>query len=109
MVATTCLSESEQNQPLPNKEMQRLLREVRQKTGQNWQITYRDHLVSFGWFGRKRLVRNYSVYVEVGGCLPFQWVTCAGGREETTLAYLFGLLTGLDQASRASGVAERGL
>jgi len=105
---TTTLSDCELNIPLENSQLQQLLEEVREKSGRNWQVTKRS-------FFRRRVFRKpiestfYSVYLEVGGCMPYQLLNFYKGEgrygtfiSESELAcYLMGMVDGLDSAQKA--------
>ncbi len=102
---TTCLSDSEQNRPLKNKVISEVLQQVRELTGENWQVVENE-------FTSKRLFRkpvtsfSYELYVEVGGCMPFMCINFYRSDSESSInprnnadlvvAYLYGMLGGLN-------------
>ena len=105
MCITTSLYDSEQNQVIKNKEIAELLAEVREKTGENWQVIEREYVSRPRWF--KEIVRTfrYELYVEVGGCMPFQMINFYRDKmtssintrtnAELIIAYFYGMLSGL--------------
>jgi hypothetical protein len=76
MTCTTFLYDCELNVPLPNAECQKILDEVRKKTGNDWQVvelstaplTWIDRLL-----GREK-TPLYGLYVYVGGMGPWQQI-----------------------------------
>ncbi len=97
MVATTSLFESEQNQPTGDVDLDELVAEVREKTGENWQVVKRlDYWRRKHWWSRKKKgFYRIDLYVEVGGLFPFQVLQCVRNTGEAK-AYLYGVLTGMN-------------
>lgn len=103
---TTCLSDHEQNQPLKNQVIADLLKEVREKTRENWQVIEIEHISKPGWFKEAVRTYNYELYLEIGGCLPFcvinfyrsdtSWTINPRNGAELIVAYLYGILSGLN-------------
>ena len=105
MCITTCLHDSEQDQVLKNKEIAELLSEVREKTGENWQVVEREHISKPRWFKETVRTFRYELYIEVGGCMPFQMINFYRDEmsssinpkvtAELIVAYFLGMLGGL--------------
>jgi len=105
MCITTCLYDSEQNQVLKNKEISELLDEIREVTGENWQVIEREYITKF-WFKENIKTISYELYVEVGGCLSFQMINFYRDEmsssinprvtAELIIAYFYGMLSVLN-------------
>jgi|ERR1035437_4374259 hypothetical protein len=99
MTCTTFLHDSELNQPLPNAELQKILEEVRERTGKNWQVVPTQ--CTIGNWPCKKTITLYGVYVYVGGCGPWQQINFYTEFAKSSInlfvtldlvaAYLFGL------------------
>ncbi len=70
MVCTTSLSESNQNVPTKDDDLNELIQEARDITGRNWQVVERIHCFKRSkWYKSNEPVYRYDLYVEVGaGC-----------------------------------------
>lgn len=102
MPITTFLHDGELNQPTGDREIDELLAEVRRNTGRNYQVVTRRAVERFGLFGlRKHLLTRMSVYLEVGGMGPWQWISCTQDAA-TVRAYLLGMLGGHDYCLRSN-------
>ncbi len=91
MVCTTILAKHEQNKPTHDDELDELVAEAREKTGTNWQVL--EHSYQKGFWRWKSTHYWYELLHEVGGCFPFQTLTCVKSAQEAK-CYLFGLLSG---------------
>lgn len=89
---TTCLSPHQLNKPTRDVLLNEVLAEVRQCTGENWQVVEFTNITR-KWF-RDREYVWYGLHVEVGGVLPYQVISCVNTAKERK-AYLYGILTGL--------------
>jgi len=98
-VLTTCLSDAEATEACPDSGIESLLVEVRACSGMNIRVR-QQHTAGGRWWWRWQRT-TYSLYVHVGGMLPWQYVMCGSGARETTLAYLYGYLQGMDDAGAA--------
>jgi hypothetical protein len=104
MCITTFLHDGEQNQALKNKEMSELLAEVREVTGENWQVIEREYITKF-WFKENIRTLSYELYVEVGEVGPFQQINFYRDEmsssinirvtAELIIAYFYGMLSGI--------------
>jgi hypothetical protein len=77
MTCTTFLHDNELNVSLPNAECQKILDEVRNKTGENWQVVELKFTTASSWFDRvlgKKKPPLYGLYVYVGGMGPWQQI-----------------------------------
>lgn len=95
---TTTLS-GEQNKSTGNDELDELLGEVRERSGVNWQIEVWNEIIGykFALFKFKPIYRKqYFLYKEVGGVLPFQQVTIASGDIKNCMSFLCGYISGFD-------------
>lgn len=102
---TTFLSTNEQNIPIKNIEITKLLAEIRDKTKENWQVLEIEHSRSPSFFRKSITTFSYEVYFEVGGCAPFQIINFYRDNTGTTLnigvsaelvvAYFYGILSGI--------------
>ncbi len=102
MPITTFLHDGELNQPSGDAEIDELLDEVKQNTGRNYQVVTHRAVERIGLFGlRKREFTRMSVYLEVGGMGPWQWLSCTQDAA-TVRAYLLGMLGGHDDALRSN-------
>jgi hypothetical protein len=110
MCITTFLHDGEQNQVLKNKEIAELLAEVREKTDENWQVIEHEHVSRPRWFKETIRTLSYELYVEVGGCLPFQQINFYRDEmsssiniritAELIIAYFYGMLSGLNNLKK---------
>jgi hypothetical protein len=104
MVCTTFLHDGELNVPTSNKELNSILKEIRNKSGEDWQVVervynVRKHLWSMG------TRKTYELYKYVGGCGPWQQINFYREDEATSInlsnsattviAFLYGMLAGL--------------
>lgn len=99
MTCTTFLHEGELNVPLPNAELQKLLEEVRERTGKDWQVVPIQAVK--GRWPVKKTITLYGVYVYVGGVGPWQQINFYREGSDSSInlyvtldlvaAYLFGL------------------
>ena len=106
MVCTTFLHSGELDRPTSNKTINTVLAEVREVTGQNWQVIERFADYSPPWwkFWETPLkLPVYELYVYVGGVGPWQqinfyrdhsWSINLSNSAEHVIAYLFGILAG---------------
>ena len=102
MTCTTFLHASELNQKLPDADLQKLLEEVRDLTGKDWQIVPNQAVT--GRWPFKKLTTSYGVYVYVGGIGPWQQINFYTEHSGSSInlyvsldlvaAYLFGLHCG---------------
>ena len=88
----TCLSPHQINKPTRDVPLNEVLAEVRQRTGENWQVVEFTNITR-KWF-RDREHVWYGLHVEVGGIFPYQVISCVNTAEECK-AYLYGVLTGM--------------
>lgn len=93
MVCTTYLHQSKQNKPTSDNDLNELLEEIRLETNENWQAVERTRFVP-RFLRKPKVTTELNLYVEVGGCLPFQELFCVRTHREAK-AYLLGLLEGL--------------
>ena len=105
MVMTVGLSEWEQNIPTSNKLINDLIAEVRQKTGENWQVLEMT-FTHKKWF-KTTTYKSYELLIEVGGCFPFQVINFYRSDSDTEgsinprvsdeliVSYLYGILSGI--------------
>lgn len=111
MTATTFLHDGELNIPTSNKVINDLLKEVREATGQDWQILELKLYPKKKWFQRpsdRAPKLFYEVYLYVGGMGPWQqinfyregtdWSINLVNTSELVVAYLYGILAGIHQA-----------
>lgn len=106
MTCTTYLDESELNVPTSNKEVNDLLKELRTATTEDWQIT--EKFEKTGIFSKGR--HSYQVFKYVGGMGPYQVMNFYkedaessinfGISADTLMAYMLGILVGMDSANR---------
>lgn len=102
MPITTFLHDGELNQPTGDAEIDELLAEVRQTSGRNYQVVTRRAIERSGLLGlRKREHVRMSVYLEVPGVGPWQWLSCTTDAA-TVRAYLLGMLGGHDDCLRSN-------
>jgi len=102
MTCTTFLHDGELNQPLPNAELQKILEEVRERTGKNWQVV--PIQTTSGRWPYKKNKTLYGVYVYVGGMGPWQQINFYAEGSDSSInlyvtldlvaAYLFGIHAG---------------
>ncbi len=107
MTCTTFLHDSELNQPLPDRELQNLLDEIRTQTAQNWQVVHHPQLTPNKWLSRFRSPSEplYGLYLYVGGCGPWQQINFFDNKSNSSInlyvplaqiaAYLMGIASGL--------------
>lgn len=92
MVATTTLMDHELNKSTHDPEVDRLIEEARRVSGKNWQVIVTKHRDE-RFFAPTRISKNWQLCVYIGGCLPWQVITCAKDRD-TVFAYLAGVIAG---------------
>ena len=105
MPVCTWLDSDEYTQPTSNKDLNDLLKEVRERTGDDWRIS--ERVVHERRFLRKpRMHRRYELYVQTVGS-EFQIINLARDHEwsintvntaELVANYLLGFLGGMDQS-----------
>lgn len=105
MVCTTFLHDSELNQVLPDPNVQKLLDEVRNSTGENWQIVEHRFEVGVRFWQKRKFVTRYGLYKYVGGIGPWQQINFYSSPEEfsinvyndigTIANFLMGILSGI--------------
>ena len=103
MVMTTTLHTCELNQPHPVSNVNELLKELRERTGRDWQICGHPIFVGRKWvFGPYVYKTRYCLYLYVGGVLPWQQLTIypdsPDSRDDGTakiVGYMTGYLSGL--------------
>lgn len=93
MVCTTAIEDWEQNVPTKDEDLNELIQEVREVSGKNWQVVERKRTKK-RWFRKDKTYYWYGLYLEIGGFLPFQVLTCVHTARECK-CYLYGLLSGL--------------
>lgn len=97
MPITTFLHDAELNQPTGDDELDELLDEARRLSGRNYQVVTRRAVERHGFLGlRSRNVTRTSLYLEVGGVGPWQWLSSTQ-TVETVRAYLLGLINGCNE------------
>lgn len=122
MVCTTFLYDCELNVNTSNSEINSLLAEIRNKTGDNhsWQVIERQIILTPAWWNflsTKKTVSRFNLYRYVGGCGPWQCINFytdssgdnslvgLGGVDASVIVnFLYGLLAGLQESRRASDV-----
>lgn len=111
MTCTTFLSSWELNQPTSNSDLNSLLKEVRQKTGGDWQVTEREVEVWRPWWkrlGRAKTVKLFTLYFGLGHpeyqVINFyrdhDWSINHENSAEHVMAYLYGILAGIQSTER---------
>lgn len=91
----TSISECRLNKPTRDAQLNQLLAEVREATQENWQVVeYQGVRDGMLWGLFSEIYTYYGLYVEVGGILPYQELSCVNTAKEV-IAYLCGVLTGL--------------
>lgn len=112
MPIMTLLHDWEIDQDIDNPDLQELLNEVREFTGDNWQIVRRE--VDYKcWFRRYRYAA-YTLYKYVGGMLSWQMVNMPdvpdnwhGSSAAMIEVYLLGYLSGLGHVKQDAIDAQR--
>ena len=110
---TTFLSDNELNIPTSDKAVNEALAEVREMTGENWQVLERIVEVYIPWYlfwKPAKYVRIFELYCYVGGCGPWQQINFYRAGSDTSInicvtadlvvAYLYGIQAGHLQAKR---------
>jgi hypothetical protein len=115
MPATTWLGEHDFRKPTSNTELNNLLMEVRSKTGRDWRVAEHKFEVYRGWrFWRKPEPKLlYEVYVEtvkpefqvINFYRDWDWSINHHNNVELVVAYLMGILTGLDEDKARADLA----
>ena len=103
MSITTFLSENELNIPLKQKAVQEILDEVRETTGEDWQVVPIQTVTGHLWW--RKATTDYGLYVFVGGCGPWQQINFPKSGSESSInpyvsidfvaTYLLGILAGV--------------
>lgn len=115
MPLCTWISDDSYTQPTTDGELNRLLAEVRNKTGDDWRISERIREEK-RWFRRPRTVKHYCLFGPLGGIdfqvinfyrpdLVVEWKASASDAGYVA-AFLYGLLEGLEP--RGSQMERRG-
>jgi hypothetical protein len=110
MCITTFLHDSELNVPTSNIELNKVLKELRTASKEDWQLIERHHCVR-GFFGRTKKSYNiYELYVFVGGCGPWQLINFYSEGSDTSIntsnsadkimAFMLGYLGGIAKAQK---------
>lgn len=109
---TTFLHDGELNVPTVNDELNKALAEVREATGENWQIVERVKEKRFAFNTKLKTAYTYELYLYVGGCGPWQLINFYRESSDTSInpvnnadvvmAFLLGILTGVNQSRRNS-------
>lgn len=103
---TTFLHDSELNRPTSNKTINELLAEVREKTGQDWQVLEMTYVRKTKWWKRGEAPKKfYELYVFVGGMGPWQQINFYRESADSSInirvdadalvAYFYGILAGI--------------
>ena len=101
MPITTFLHDAELNQPTGDADIDEFLAEARNLTGRNYQVVTRRAIERHGFLGlRTRIVTRTSLYVEVGGMGPWQWLSSTVTHAQVR-AYLLGLINGCNERHAA--------
>jgi hypothetical protein len=110
MPACTWLGEHDFRKPTSNTELNNLLMEVRSKTGRDWRVAEHKFEVYRGWrFWRKPEPKLlYEVYVGtvetefqiINFYRDWDWSINHHNNVELVVAYLMGILTGLEEKER---------
>lgn len=101
MVATTTLMDYELNQSSSDSEIDRVLEEARRVSGKDWQVVVTVHNDK-RLFTKDRVFKTWMLCVHIGGCLPWQVITCANDRD-TIFAYLAGVVSGAQSRRSIKG------
>jgi hypothetical protein len=104
---------------LRSKKLTDLIKEVREKTKENWQILEHEYKILpplWKFFKKPTVEYFYTLCVEVGGFCPYQiinfyrsetdWSINTETEEELVVAYLYGLLAGIHQQKRLTETSE---
>lgn len=103
---TTFLHDGELNQLTSNKTINELLAEVREKTGQDWQVLELTCTPKSKWWKPAGAPKKfYEVYVFVGGMGPWQQINFYRESADSSInirvdadvlvAYFYGILVGI--------------
>lgn len=90
MVMCTGINPALLDKPTQDKELNEILKQVKDITKYNFQVIERIYTVRH-WLKKNEKKYNYELLVEVGGILPFQIITCAKTLSEIK-CYLLGIL-----------------
>lgn len=101
MVATTTLMDYERNKSSMDYDIDTIIDEARRVSGKDWQVTINVHRER-RMFRKERVSRHWQLLVHVGGCLPYQVITCAYDRD-TVFAYLAGVVSGALSMAQGEG------
>jgi hypothetical protein len=109
---TTFLHDGELNVPTVNDVLNKTLAEVREATGENWQIVERAKEKRFAFNTKIKTAYAYELYLYVGGMGPWQMINfykessdCSinpVNNADVVMAFLLGILTGVNQERRKS-------
>lgn len=108
MTCTTFLHDGELNVPTSNNELNSILKEIRQKSGEDWQIIERSveiHEPFWKFWKPVKWRKSYELYKFVGGIGPWQqinfyrdntdWSINLSNPAELVMAFLYGMLAGM--------------
>ncbi|MFP3979125.1 hypothetical protein [Marinobacter sp. KMM 10035] len=107
MVATTTLMDHQLNRSSLDAEVDYIIDEARRLSGKDWQViatVHRDQRL----FRKPRVYWRWQLLVYVGGCLPWQVITCAKDRD-AVFAYLAGVVSGVMAQRRRDELDDAGL
>jgi hypothetical protein len=119
MPITTFLHDGELNIPTRSELLNDLLKEVRTKTGEDWQVIERKvevHIPAILFWKPRKYAYLYEVYVYVGGVGPWQVINAYRDREhsintsnslELVVNYFYGMLAGIHAMEMKSNEARR--
>ncbi len=109
MPCCTYLNDGEYTKPTGDVELNRLLAEVRDKTGEDWRIA-ETNWVNRRWFHRTTTMQTYELYCHVSGP-EFQiinfyrpdhgdWSINHSNQAAHVAAFLYGVLAGIQAARK---------
>lgn len=102
MPMTTFLGPDECTEPTSSSEINELLAEIREVTGEDWRVKERTWTVGHLWW--KRIERRYWLHVCVGGA-EFQVINLVSksigmGKESEVANFMIGYLSGMEAARK---------
>lgn len=102
---TTFLHDGELNVPTSNKDLNEILKLVRDKSGEDWQVVERTIYYNTPFWRLPRERKCYELYKYVGGCGPWQQINFyrsdsntsinLSNPAEVVISFLYGMLAGL--------------